>query len=159
MTRTTLAFLALLAATAAVPAAAEDRFDPGYQDSRTWLDINGDRALDYCRIVGGNRNTAVACAVSKVSSSDGGTYVSYTNLQSNTSVDRGYEATGGFASPNVGVVAYCSGRGSDPKSIQLGCDYFRVMPKASEPMALERIEASAALKAAAAPAPAPAKKK
>jgi len=152
MIRTTVSCLALAALAFALPATADDRFDPGYADSRTWIDLNGDRAPDYCRVVGGNRNTAVACGVSKVTSSDGGTRVTWSNVQSSTTIDRGYEGTAGFHSPSLGVLSYCSGRGSDAKLIQLGCDHFRLAPKATDPQTLERIEASAALKPPAAPA-------
>lgn len=43
-----------------------DRLDPGYTESRTWVDVDGDGSKDYCRVVGDKQNQGIACNMTKM---------------------------------------------------------------------------------------------
>lgn len=104
------------------PLSAQATHDPGYPEERTWLDVNGDRVPDYCRVVGNPGRFQIACAISRVS----GNAVNYTSLYSppGSPIDRGYPSSGGFVSPSVGIIMYCAGVGNTPNAYQLSCGRF-----------------------------------
>ena len=112
---------------------AQPTHDAGYPEYRAWLDINGDRVQDYCRIVGNPGRYQIACAVSVLS----GSTVTHYSLYSAAGIDRGYPLSGGFYSPQPGYVTYCRGVGNSPSPFVIACNLFTV------PLAVAQIQTQA----------------
>ena len=116
-----LALCIVLALPATTHLAAQTH-DPGYPEERTWLDVNGDRIPDYCRVVGNPGHFQIACAISRAAANT----VAYTSLYSppGSPIDRGYPSSGGFVSPSAGIIMYCAGVGNSPNAYLLSCSRF-----------------------------------
>jgi hypothetical protein len=110
----------LLLAVLAAPAVAQDTgtyssaaLDPGAEVGRAWVDFNGDRKADFCRVLGGGLSATIACTVS-TGAGFGATYT--------------YATDGGYADGRMwgdvsgdGRADYCRRVGNGGADSRIGC--------------------------------------